>query len=594
MKYLATVVVTGLGLLVLGGVAAFWIFSQYDSQNVTLSQELKKLQLSREIEQTKLNRAKLEQQHEQKQETQALQHAQYKTINSSPVVIWAHKAGAFCVALWPVWVVVGLGVAPFVVFYGRLNHFTRFENGDLKIESLPIKDAKVFGQRALKIREQEAAIKAAIFQQHTTDEQIQRRLAMYKQFRSLAASPTAPKTILPHPVSPLALEPATLEVPTFHALLQRGDIAPGKQMILGYSDGIPRKGSFLDIYSAAIAGESGSGKTASLLFLIGSGLVADHVRFFGIDPHYPHPKSLGFKTKTLWDAGLMRMATYKDDMLAMLHDVEQIIDNRLKQRDTDTTPVVLVIDELAFLAKTSVGGAIAHTMERISTEGRKCQVYLLASSQTWLVARTGESSVVRDTLTSAFVHRIKPKQANLLLQDKEEVDKVKRYCKKPGQVLLCPVNDESVICRIPFATEADMALVVDMVREANGGSIPVYRNTSVTHEMATDNEKTKAAIKPTIANENISQSSSEKVIDINKGRTFSQKSKMTVTLTPDAILQELTQRYESQAENMSKNQWQKITAEAIGITYSTLKNIMLGHSKISEETAQKFTDFFKA
>ena len=258
--------------------------------------------------------------------------------------------------------------------------------------------------------------------------------------------------------------PQISPVPTFRHLLDTGEVSRGKPMILGYENGQPRRGSFLDIYSAAVAGESGSGKTATLLFLIASGLVSGAVRYVGIDPHYPHPKSLGFKTKPLWDAGLMKMATFKDDMLAALKEIEQTIDNRLRQIDKDDTPVVLVIDELAFLAKTSIGGAVAHTMERISTEGRKCAVYMLASSQTWLVARTGDSSVVRDTLTSAFVHRIKPKQANLLLQDKDEAEKVKKYLKQPGDVLLCPVNDDSILCKMPFTTESDMEFVADMLR----------------------------------------------------------------------------------------------------------------------------------
>jgi hypothetical protein len=264
-------------------------------------------------------------------------------------------------------------------------------------------------------------------------------------------------------------EPAK-PVPTFQQLLLSGEIAPGKSMILGYEHGRPRKGSFLDIYSAAVAGESGSGKTATLLYLIGSGLIAEKIRFYGIDPHYPHPKSLGFKTKVLWESGVMKMATFKDDMLIILKEIEKIIDQRLQQLDTDTTPVVLVIDELAFLAKTNIAKPLAHTMERISTEGRKCAVYMLASSQTWLVARTGENSVVRDTLTSAYVHRIKPKQANLLLQDKEEAEKVKRYCKQAGDVLLCPVNDESVVCKMPYTTETDMQTLLQMFGPSLHGS----------------------------------------------------------------------------------------------------------------------------
>ena len=282
-----------------------------------------------------------------------------------------------------------------------------------------------------------------------------------KQIQSLVGRKGIPLTSS-QPALPAQEISHTEPIPTFQQLLTTGDIARGKPMILGYENGVPRRGSFLDIYSAAVAGESGSGKTATLLFLIGSGLIAQRIKFLGIDPHYPHPKSLGFKTKPLWEAGLMSMATYKDDMLTVLNQVEQTIDRRLQQIETDETPVVLVIDELAFLAKTSIGSAIAHTMERISMEGRKCAVYMLASSQTWLSSRTGNSSVVRDTLTSAYVHRIKPKQANLLLQDKDEADKVKKQVKHAGEALLVPVGNESVIVTMPFTTAADMRMVVEM------------------------------------------------------------------------------------------------------------------------------------
>lgn len=272
-------------------------------------------------------------------------------------------------------------------------------------------------------------------------------------------------------------------VPTFAELLNAGSLAPGKPMILGYEHGDPRVGSFLDIYSAAVAGESGSGKTSTMLFLIGSGLISQRIRFFGIDPHYPHPKSLGAKTEPLWKAGLMRMATDKAQMFETLKEIEATIDNRLKQVDIDETPVILVIDELAFLAKQSIGPTLARTMERISTEGRKCAVYMLASSQTWLASRTGAgSSVVRDTLTSAYVHRIKPKQANLLLQDKDEAEKVKRYVKQAGEVLLCPVNDDSVVCQMPYTTEQDMKLVSNMVE-------PIFVNNLVV-DLAVDQSLT--------------------------------------------------------------------------------------------------------
>jgi hypothetical protein len=275
-------------------------------------------------------------------------------------------------------------------------------------------------------------------------------------------------------------------VPTFAHLLRRGEIAPDEPMILGFEHGEPRRGSFLNIYSAAIAGESGSGKTSTMLFLLGSGIITEGVRFYGIDPHYPHPNSLGFKTKPLWEAGLMQMATYKDDMTTMLTAVETIINNRLKQIDLDTTPVVLVIDELAFLSKTTMGSHIAYTMERISTEGRKCQVYMLASSQTWLASRTGGDSTVRDTLTSAYIHRIKPKQANLLLQDKDAIRLLKTSVKEPGDVLFWPVCDDPILAKIPEVKDDDMRLVVEASTRGQAASTPQIPASTGVHTDADD------------------------------------------------------------------------------------------------------------
>ena len=385
----------------------------------------------------------------------------------------------------------------------------------------------------------------------------------------------APDVSLPFQGSAELHSPQTKGVPTFQELLTTGEIARGKSMILGYENGIPRRGSFLDIYSAAVAGESGSGKTATLLFLIGSGLIAEKINFMGIDPHYPHPKSLGFKTKTLWEAGLMRMATYKDDMLTILEDIERIIDQRLQQIDKETTPVVLVIDELAFLAKTSIGGAIAHTMERISTEGRKCAVYMLASSQTWLVARTGDSSVVRDTLTSAFVHRIKPKQANLLLQDKEEADKVKKYIKQAGDVLLCPVNNESVVCKMPFTNENDMHTVVNLLKSE---AIDVAHKTIP--------ERGTPAFKEPPAQKELPESSAGLSDTIRSSQSQRKIEPFDVKLLTADIL-----RDQMEASPLENEKWQRQLATASGVSESLVKNIIDGKKKLSQRTAKKIVPY---
>ncbi len=400
-----------------------------------------------------------------------------------------------------------------------------------------------------------------------------------KQIQSLVGRKGVTPGAAPHIAQPFqeSVElpaPQPQNVPTFRELLESGEVAPGKSMILGFENGVPRRGSFLDIYSSAVAGESGSGKTATLLFLIGSGLVSCSVRYIGIDPHYPHPKSLGFKTKPLWEAGLMRMATYKDDMLNVLNDIEHTIDRRLQQIDTDTRPVVLVIDELAFLTKTSIGSAVAHTMERISTEGRKCAVYMLASSQTWLVARTGDSSVVRDTLTSAFVHRIKPKQANLLLQDKEEAEKVRKYIKQAGEVLLCPVNDDSVICKMPFTTEADMELVATML--ASEAAIDVTPKSPVPKPLLSQSGGTEQQQ----LRESFSQSSGQTAFPQRTVNPFEAE-----LLTPEILRERMN------ASPLDNARWQKQVAAASGVSESLLTNIINGKKKLTLRTAKKLVPY---
>ncbi len=368
-------------------------------------------------------------------------------------------------------------------------------------------------------------------------------------------------------------------IPSFRDLVQTGELSSGKPMILGYENGVPRRGSFLDIYSAAVAGESGSGKTGTLLFLIGSALVSMPVRFVGIDPHYPHPKSLGYKLKPLWEAGLMTMATSKDDTLNVLKYVEQTIENRLKQIDTDETPVVLVIDELAFLSTTSIGGDIAHTMERISMEGRKCAVYMLASSQTWIAAKTGKSSTVRDTLTSAYVHRIKPKQANLLLQDKEEADKVKKHVKQAGEALLVPVGDESTVVRMPFTTEADMHRVAELIGEDAPKAL--NKKPEASDETELDQELRKLVNTSVLRDRSLPEPTDEPEDAIMPG--IDPLAIDPKLLTAEMMKTEIEAHFPSQAE----------AARQMGITASYLSKILSEGKPLTDELRQKFAEILQ-
>ena len=401
------------------------------------------------------------------------------------------------------------------------------------------------------------------------------------QFRALAGRRGFVNTNTPPDMkaieAPAVIVPTT-DVPTCAQLLQRGELAPGQDMILAYeATGTARQGSMKDILSAAIAGESGSGKTGTMLFLIGSGILCEQIHFYGMCPHYPHPKSLGYKTKALWkEHEYMHMATdYKKDMVTMCLTIEQIIDNRLKQIDTDTTPVVMVIDELAFLNKTSLKGQLAHTMERISTEGRKCDVSMLASSQTWLASRTGENSAVRDTLTSAYVHAIKPKQVNLLLQDKEQTALVKKYIKCPGDVLFCPVMDEAVVCKMPYTTERDIATIAAILQKQD--FTPTFPKLSVNRLSIAFEQKIAIG------------TSQQQIVDPGGSHALPlPKSENMIS-----VLNQLFEESKASNPQILKTVWQESVAAQVGISISLLRNVMEGHRKITSETQQKITDFLQ-
>jgi len=346
---------------------------------------------------------------------------------------------------------------------------------------------------------------------------------------------------------PIALPSANEHIPTFAELYQQGKLSFGNSMILGFlENGTPYTGSFLNIYSSAIAGESGSGKSWTLCYLITSALLTCHAEFWTLDPHYPHPLSLGKRLEPLWKTGHIHFEHMYDQMKKVLLHIETTIDRRLQQLDTNTTPLVLVIDELAFLSKTSIGSAVAHTMERIAQEGRKCDIYLLASSQTWLTDRTGGNSALRDCLTSAYVHRIKPKQANLLLQDTDLVHIVKKQIKDAGQVLFCPVNDDEQICRIPQMTPQDIQMVATYL-------------TPQKEEERKEEENKK----------------------LSDGHIP----------TEDECVEILHARFQAVSNTTTKTAWQEQTAPKIGISTALLTSIMSGARTISEETYPKILQF---
>jgi len=71
------------------------------------------------------------------------------------------------------------------------------------------------------------------------------------------------------------------------------------------------------------------------------------------------------------------------------------------------------VDEWTALQRGELGAEIASVVEAVTQEGRKLEIDALLNGQRWSSTRGGGNDL-RNTLTSAFVHRMRPEDARML------------------------------------------------------------------------------------------------------------------------------------------------------------------------------------
>jgi len=245
--------------------------------------------------------------------------------------------------------------------------------------------------------------------------------------------------------------------PTFAQLLDSGAVGKGSPLLLGYdaTTGDALAGTWNDLYSTAVAGLPGSGKSTSQRFLACQ--TALHgARFVVCDPHAGAAEdSLAATLEPLRSVYLCEHSSEPRRILEAVKYVASIGEARVRGRDTDTFPVILWVDELTgLLGRSDIGDALAGLLEQIAQEYRKRFVYLSASGQIWTAART--SSELRDSLASVLCHRMKRSQARLLLPT-EEAAQVERL--ETGQAVLWRTSGVTTKVKIPNCTAQDVARV---------------------------------------------------------------------------------------------------------------------------------------
>ena len=212
---------------------------------------------------------------------------------------------------------------------------------------------------------------------------------------------------------PALAEPTTTgaPVPSFAQLLDSGRVGRGNPLLLGYDDeGKPVEGSWLQLYSCAVGGLSGSGKSWTATFLAAQAALYGS-RIVLLDPHAADPQSLAQRLAPMRARFVCEVASEPAAMRAAVDLVAGELARRKAGRRGDSW--LFIADEFSALQRGDLADPLAALVEGLGQEGRKLGLYAMVCGQVWSAARAGGTEL-RDSLASAYVHRLRPAQARML------------------------------------------------------------------------------------------------------------------------------------------------------------------------------------
>ncbi len=382
--------------------------------------------------------------------------------------------------------------------------------------------------------------------------------------------------------------------PTCETLLQNGMLASGKPLILGYDrQGHPQTRPLRDLKSLAIAGWQGSGKTLSMGYLVASSVLAYDVHVYVIDPHKQHPESLSSLIQPLEQTGHVTVIN-PFDTPALLKKLNRTLDRRLSGEEAGEPGILLVIDEMARLAKMECFETLVTFLERCTEETRKANITFIGASHKWTARHFKGRADIRACMNSMLIHKTKPSQADLLLEDAQDKHLVKQI-QHPGDAILVTDYDQPIVVSIPYCTRKDMHTMADMVRQ-RAGEHSQSRQTTIPIEStpALPEPETQSA-EPAELDESILEKPAEarrllsEVIPFERhrksGRIAGHRGSEAKQLTRE-ILVEYVQRCKEEDPNLTQAE----IARRAGMSQSYLSRILNGKVEIKDKHAQKLYD----
>ena len=282
----------------------------------------------------------------------------------------------------------------------------------------------------------------------------------YTDARKFAYDGPPPKVI--GSPEPPALPAPAVSVPTFGDLLRLGQVGRDGRLLLGYADSEPVHGQgFKSLFSFGIAGLQGSGKTTTARFLNAQAVMMG-AQLAIIDPHRDTgEESLAAALAPLHGAFLADPAASDEEIRRVLRLVNALIDRR--EAGERGPVVILAIDEWTDLQRRRVAQDLAETARRTATVGRKMGIFCEISGQGWTKEAAGE---VRDYLTAAYVHKLRPAIARLLAPNCP----ANVWELAPGQAYLDQTTGGRRLVTVPQTTAQDLAAVAGLLTRPSGAN----------------------------------------------------------------------------------------------------------------------------
>lgn len=283
--------------------------------------------------------------------------------------------------------------------------------------------------------------------------------------------------------------PSAPSVPSFAQLLDQGRIGKGNPLCLGYdAEGKPVEGSWLQLYSTAVGGLSGSGKSWTATFLAAQAALFGS-RIVLCDPHAADEQSLARRLSPMRGRFVCEVASEPGDILRAVALVADELERR--KHGGRGEPWLFIADEFSAMQRGELAEPLSALVEALGQEGRKLGLYGMVCGQVWSAARAGGTEL-RDSLASAYVHRLRPAQARMLTGMTAN--------DLPGDLLQLPAGTAYLLdtsgdirrVTIPQMTPADVERVAGLLTDS-APTMPAMPGLRLVHSRANTQAEGQAA-----------------------------------------------------------------------------------------------------